>query len=575
MNAMTFRDILQMAWRNLSRHRVKTVITVTAVAVSVALYIFMDAWLLGMNLESRRNIVAYEIGAAKIQTEAYFAKKDDLPMYESFTGWEPLSRALEEAGYSAAPRFVFGGTMYSRSGSAPIVFHAVDPEAERRVLRYPDYPEAGRFPRPGAFEIALGTLAAEKLRVGIPLRPTVTEFETDLSAAARNEEEAAFVRSLYGPPPRKKSPGLFEVEDSAAESAENRLVLKEIVSRADMDRLWSILAASGRMDVRISTVIDVKALPESIRKSKFEEDLLPSLPSSARESVRSAYVADPILGDYRLAAEDEATRQAVLEALIAADYAGAIRHVNQVIDAVVVGVINSPNPKTNGAVAYIPLDALQDEAGLLLEGRVTELLVRTSGADDARLPGSKETPAAIREALRNRGTPLPEGLSVYAWTDYVKDYLAVSTQDNITSRIMILLLFVLSFLGIANTMLMAILERTKETGMLRALGMTDGQLVLIYVLEAGMIGAIGSLIGMLLGALVNIPMVAYGIDYSAMTKEMGGDVGYRVTAVFRSAWNPDVIVGSGIVATLFSALLAVPPTARALKMPVTESLRFE
>jgi len=520
MNPAAFRDIAGMAFRNLGRHRVKTIITTSAVAISAALYIFMDGWILGMNLESRRNIVAYEMGAAKLQSRAYFEKKDELPMYEGFKDWEPLAAALAEAGYDSAPRFVFTGTLYSRAGTAPINFNAVDPQYETRLLRYPGYLEAGRLPRSGAPELALGSLAAEKLRVGIPSRPTRSEFEEEILGAAASEEDRAFVRSLYGPPPAEKGRKPFSAPDEAARAAEEeKLALKEGLSPAERDRLWGILAASGRMDVRISTVIDIKEGQDSIR------------------------------------------------------------HVNQLIDAVVVGVVNSPNPKTNGNVAYIPLDALQDEAGLMLEGSVTELLIRKAGADDARLPGADEAPEAIRAALERslaaRGEVFPVELAIRGWRDYAQDYIAAAAQDNISSRIMILFLFLLSFIGISNTMLMSILERTKETGMLRALGMTDGQVLLAYILEAGLIGALGSLIGILAGCLINIPMVARGIDYSAMAREMNGDYGYRIVAVFRSAWNPPVIVGTGIAATLLSALAAVPPTLRALRMAVTESLRFE
>jgi ABC-type antimicrobial peptide transport system permease subunit len=56
---------------------------------------------------------------------------------------------------------------------------------------------------------------------------------------------------------------------------------------------------------------------------------------------------------------------------------------------------------------------------------------------------------------------------------------------------------------------------------------------------------------------------------------MGGDIGYRITGIFRAAWNPPVILGSGIVATFLAACMAYFPTRRVLKMPVTESLRFE
>ncbi len=517
MRLSGLRGIAAMGLRNLGRHRIKTVITSLAVAISVMLYIVADGWILGMNLDSRRNIVAFEMGAAKVQADAYFELKDELPMYESFAGWEAMRESLADAGYAAVPRFAFPGTLHSRSGSAPIVFNAVDPEIEGEVLRYASYLAAGRFPAPGKFEIAIGLLAAEKLRVGIPTRPSPEEFEEDILGAAADEEEAAFVRSLYGPAGARKKQDFFSFEDEATAALEARkLALREDATKEDIARLWRILSASGRMDVRVSTVIDYK---------------------------------------------DE-------------DGSGTIRHVNQLIDAVVVGVVDSPNPKTNGNVAFMPIDALQDESGMMLEGRVSELLVRRAGASDSSLPGKDESAAAISAVLEEAGL-LPEGISVRSWIEYAGDYIAAARGDDVSTRLMLVFLFLLSFIGIANTMLMSILERTKETGMLRALGMTDGEVTLAYVIEAGSIGLIGSAVGVILGCLINIPMVAYGIDYTEMMKEIGGNYGYRVTGLFKSAWNPPVIALSGAVATLIAAAAALLPTRRALRMPVTESLRFE
>lgn len=581
MTARTPLDAAGMALRNLGRHRVKTIITATAIAISAAAYIFVDGWILGMNLESRRNIVSYEMGAAKVQTSSYYAKKDELPMYENFGDWEPLAAALAEAGYDSAPRFVFSGTLYSRAGTAPMLFNAVDRASEERVLRYVPYLEAGRFPVDGRLELAVGSLAAEKLRVGIPTRPTVAEFEEDILACAATDEDAAFIRGLYRPVLNSERRARFFSTDGLAPlvEPEGRLALKADLSSEERERLWGILSAAGRMDVRISTVIDMKAAPDSVRKEKFENELAPSLSASGLATVKAAYRLDPVTGDYILSTDDEETVRAVLQAMLAADYPGALRHVNQIIDAVVVGVVNSPNPKTNGNVGFLPLSALQDETGLMLEGRVTELLVRKAGADDSKLPGREESADVIRAALEQSlaagGRVWPQGMEVRGWRDYCEDYLAAAAGDNVSSRLMILFLFILSFIGISNTMLMAILERTKETGMLRALGMTDGQVLMIYTMEAGLIGAIGSILGVLIGCLVNIPMVAHGIDYSALAEQMSGDFGYRIVAIFRSTWNPPVIAATGVVATILSAVSAVPPTLRALRMPVTESLRFE
>jgi ABC-type lipoprotein release transport system permease subunit len=90
-----------------------------------------------------------------------------------------------------------------------------------------------------------------------------------------------------------------------------------------------------------------------------------------------------------------------------------------------------------------------------------------------------------------------------------------------------------------------------------------------------MVGFFGAIFGVIIGCLINIPMVKYGIDYSEQMNAMGGNMGYRINGVFRSAWNVPVIIGTGIIAVLLSSVTAFFPTHRALKMPITESLRFE
>jgi ABC-type lipoprotein release transport system permease subunit len=95
------------------------------------------------------------------------------------------------------------------------------------------------------------------------------------------------------------------------------------------------------------------------------------------------------------------------------------------------------------------------------------------------------------------------------------------------------------------------------------------------MIEAGMVGFFGAVFGVIIGCLINIPMVKYGLDFTQMTENMGGNIGYRVTGVFRSAWNIPVIAGSGIAAVILAACMALFPTRKALEMPVTESLRFE
>ncbi|GHU27226.1 hypothetical protein FACS1894172_08010 [Spirochaetia bacterium] len=565
-------ELKRIAFRNLARHKVKTALSILAITISVAVYIFMDSWLVGMNVESRRNIVSYETGAAKLQTKMYFEKLDDRPMYENFDRWESYVEALEQAGYDAAPRFVFTGTLYSETGSAPVEFNAIDPVLDAKVLRVSSAVESGRYLHSGEFGILLGAMTADKLRTGIPIRPTKFELENEILPTLP-ESEHAFVRGLYETA-AAKSGGIFAPKQVELEEGNTRYILRRNISAEETSRYWALLEESGRMSVRISTVIDIKAAPDSVRQDKYEADLLPLFTAEERSLFENAYTFDELLNAWLLDTEDPGPMEKILQAMVRVDYSGAIRHVNQLISAVVVGIVNAPNPKLNNNTAFIPLDVLQDDAGLMLEGHVTELVIRKHNASDTALPKADESPERIRaglEALR----PLPEDMAVEGWEGYARDYLAASAGDNWTSYIMIGILFILSFLGIANTMLLAILERTREIGMMRAQGMTDSQLLLTLMMEAGMVGLIGSIAGLVIGCLLNIPMVNHGVDFSAMTSSMGGDIGYRVNGVFRSGWNPPVIVLTGIVATVLSAGMAFFPTQRALKMPITESLRFD
>ncbi|MDR0324031.1 MAG: ABC transporter permease, partial [Treponema sp.] len=493
MTLLGIWELKKIALRNLARHKVKTLLTSAAIMVSVAVYIFLNSWLGGMAIESRRNIVNYEIGAAKLQTKLYFERKDEMPSYENFTGWEKYQAALDREGYNSAPRYVFSGMLYSASGSAPVLIHAVDPDSEAKTLRYVPFVDFGRFVKNGNLEIALGTVAAEKLKVGIPTRPYRLEMEELIANTANTASDADFIRSLYEAAPLSRDP--FSPPERR-EAGNERMMLKRNASKAELDRYWDMIAATGRNDIRINAVIDIKAVPETIRSDKWQGELMPALRSEDRHLVQSAYEYMDILGAYLLVEDEERQLDLVLDAMVRAGYAGAVRHVNQLLDVTVAGVINSPAPLPNGNTAYIPLDVLQDEAGMMLQGAVTELVIRDRNVPDTRLPGASESNEEITSALeRGLGFPLPENLAVHTWMEHMEEYLGYEALQTGAPQVLAFMLFLLSFLGISNTILMAILERTKETGMMRAQGMTDSQIIITYMLEAGFIGFIGSILG--------------------------------------------------------------------------------
>ena len=247
------------------------------------------------------------------------------------------------------------------------------------------------------------------------------------------------------------------------------------------------------------------------------------------------------------------------------------RHIYQLMELTVSGLINTPNPKINGYFGLLPLEILQDEMGIMLDGLITEICIRKKDAPVYKLPDKTESPELIKNAL---GSSLPEDLLVVSWEEDAKEFLAIMESKTGFTSIIILLLIIIVIIGVANTMLMAVFERTKEIGMLRTLGMKDGSIVKLFMIEAGMIGLIGSVIGIILGILVNIPMVVYGLDYTGMMEQQG-DIGFRITGIIRSAWNYSSMVFAAISMPIITAITAWFPARRGVKKSIADTLRFE
>ncbi|HPO51167.1 MAG TPA: hypothetical protein PLO89_12645, partial [Spirochaetota bacterium] len=160
-------NFLKLAVRNLGRHKLKTFLTVFSIFIGLTLFIWMDGWLLGVEIESLRNLVNYEIGSAKIYSKKYFEKKDELPMYEDFKNYDKIINALNKEGYSATPRFTFSGLLISPEKDAPFIFHGIDTSLENEVFRYNNFIESGEFIRDNEFKIMIGVNGAEKLKVKV------------------------------------------------------------------------------------------------------------------------------------------------------------------------------------------------------------------------------------------------------------------------------------------------------------------------------------------------------------------------------------------------------------------------
>ncbi len=109
-------------------------------------------------------------------------------------------------------------------------------------------------------------------------------------------------------------------------------------------------------------------------------------------------------------------------------------------------------------------------------------------------------------------------------------------------------------IGISNTMFMSILERRREIGVLKAIGATRIQILLIFVIESALIGIGGGLVGLALGYFALLLVGAFGIPY--------------IMGIPQIAFAFFFSVGVGVIAGFIPAL-------NASKVPAIEALRYE
>ena len=126
-------------------------------------------------------------------------------------------------------------------------------------------------------------------------------------------------------------------------------------------------------------------------------------------------------------------------------------------------------------------------------------------------------------------------------------------------------------IGIANTMYTSVLERTREIGILKAIGASSKYIMLMFLLESGIIGLIGGLVGLLLG---------YGLGegflllryYSA--RSFASEFSVTPTLTHMS-FSPLLFVGALLLSFLVGILSGIFPARRAAKLNPVEALRYE
>lgn len=162
--------------------------------------------------------------------------------------------------------------------------------------------------------------------------------------------------------------------------------------------------------------------------------------------------------------------------------------------------------------------------------------------------------------------------NVMTWREMAPDAAMLADIMDVYYFIIMSIIFLALAFGIVNTMLMAIMERIKELGMLMAIGMSKKRVFRMIMLETVFLTLTGSVIGMVLGALILKITEKTGLDFSSVGEGFEA-FGYAAIVYPNIEWS--FFFGIILLVIVVGVLSSIAPARKALKLKPIEALRTE
>lgn len=478
----------KLAFRNLGRNTRRSLVTGTALALSVALCIAYDALADGMNVQLIHSLTRYDLGHLQVHAPGYTERHKlantilDANRVMKAVRADPEIRAASARVYAAA--LVGAG-----SHSTGVELIGIDPRTESRVTELAQRTVLGHFLGPD---------------------PTPWPAARPLTAAER-------------------------AEDARLTNSEARAAEEEI------DELGSLGPGTGEHPPsRKEGPVPQPEMREAQRLSKILSPR-PTRPPEVALGSSLARVLGVNPGDKLYLSTQ------------------AVDGVAEGIEARVVGVYDTGTSTYDRTRIYLHLRDLQRLVHL--GDRIHEIAAICDSPDAA--------PAA---AGRIAASLLPLKLDVRAWSQLRPDMVRMLDLNRAGGGMLAAIVFFVASLGVVNTMLMAVLERTRELGMLKALGMPATRIFAMVVTETALLALAGAVAGTAMGIGLDLWLVHQGLDLRAITQGVSMN-GVGLAPVVHGAITPFGVVLPVVIVTGVCLAAAVYPAWRAARMQPAVGMR--
>lgn len=224
------------------------------------------------------------------------------------------------------------------------------------------------------------------------------------------------------------------------------------------------------------------------------------------------------------------------------------------LDARLVQLIDSPVEVLDDKLAIVPLKFAQSLYDTQSVDRVTLLLDRDADVDAFR--------TILAPELRQAGLDV----DIRTWAELSPFYTKTKKMFDVIFVVSFVIVFMIVVMSVVNTFTMAVLERTREIGTLRALGVKRHRIVGLFSMESVVLGGFGSLLGIALTLLV-VTSVTW-LEPTWIPPQMARRVPLQIYLV------PPYWVFSMLMLMLLSTVAAILPARKAARMPIPNALGY-
>jgi len=307
--------------------------------------------------------------------------------------------------------------------------------------------------------------------------------------------------------------------------------------------------------------------PEVLLQKSFAEELIGKRRSSGAEDANVADLAKPLLGQTLLMRYAERTSSSSTSSADVADALGAAYSVvSHELTLKIVGVTDLDPESLRGAArarVFLPLK-LAESLHVMQPSDLRDTTHAPGGAPaymsvSVRVKDPKQV-QPVEDAIKKMG------FNTFSILDATRSLGRFFAVLDLFLGIFGSLALAVASIGIVNTLVMAILERRREIGIMKALGASDGDVRGLFFAEAGAMGVLGGMVGVALGWMIG-RVINLGTNVYLRRQHFPPEQIWFV---------PWWLVGGAVVFALIVSLLSgLYPASRAARLDPVQALRYE